>query len=38
MKVGLSMFEPIDEISDAHDNDEPLDSAVTPTETIRFKH
>ena len=35
-KVGLSMFEPIDEISDANENDEPLDAAVTPTATIRF--
>ena len=35
-KVGLSMFEPIDEISDAHENDEPLDAAVTPSETISF--
>lgn len=35
-KVGLSIFEPIDEISDANENDEPLDAAVTPTATIRF--
>lgn len=37
-KIGLSMFDPIDEISDVHEIDEPLDAAVTPAETIRFSN
>ena len=36
-KIGLSMFEPVDEISDAHAGDVTLDFAITPTQTIRFE-
>jgi 5-formyltetrahydrofolate cyclo-ligase len=34
--IGLCMFPPIDEISDAHDGDVRLDHCVTPTETFTF--
>jgi hypothetical protein len=30
------MFDPVDEITDTHEGDEQLDSAVTPTGLIRF--
>jgi 5-formyltetrahydrofolate cyclo-ligase len=35
-KIGLSMFPPIDEISDAHEGDIKLDACITPTEVIKF--
>ena len=35
-KVGLSMFDPVDEISDAGESDVKLDRTITPTATIRF--
>src|SRR5262249_34070605 len=36
IKVGLSDFEPVDKISDAHEGDVKLDAAVTPSATINF--
>jgi len=36
IKVGLSLFGPIDEISDINDNDIPLNFVVTPTRTYNF--
>lgn len=35
-KIGLCMFPPINEISDAHDGDVRLDSCITPSETFGF--
>jgi len=37
LKVGLSLFESVDTISDTHDSDVPLDLCLTPDRTIRFK-
>jgi len=37
IKLGLSMFEPVDEISDAHENDVRLDVAVDPNKTYDFR-
>jgi 5-formyltetrahydrofolate cyclo-ligase len=36
-KIGLSMFDEVDEISDIGDDDIALDAAVVPTTTIRFR-
>ncbi len=35
-KIGLSLFPPIDEIEDTHDNDVPLDFLITPSRVIKF--
>jgi 5-formyltetrahydrofolate cyclo-ligase len=35
-KVGLSMFEPVESIDDAHDGDVRLDSCITPEGTYEF--
>jgi len=36
IKVGLSLFDPIDKISDINDNDIPLNFVVTPSRTYNF--
>jgi 5-formyltetrahydrofolate cyclo-ligase len=36
-KVGLSIFEPVDEISDSHETDVRLDSCVTPDRLFVFQ-
>ena len=36
IKVGLSLFDPIDNISDINDKDIPLNFVVTPTSTFNF--
>ena len=36
IKVGLSLFDPIDKISDINDKDIPLNFVVTPTRTFNF--
>jgi 5-formyltetrahydrofolate cyclo-ligase len=36
LKVGLSIFEPIDEISDTHAADIPLDFCITPNQIFYF--
>ncbi len=36
LKIGLSYFEPIDEISDINENDIRLDLAITPNAVINF--
>ena len=36
IKVGLSLFDPIDKISDINDKDIPLNFVVTPTSTFNF--
>ena len=37
IKIGLSIFEPIDKIDDAHEGDVTLDLGITPTCTIDFQ-
>lgn len=37
LKIGLSFFEPIDEISDTHQYDVKLDFCITPERTINFE-
>jgi 5-formyltetrahydrofolate cyclo-ligase len=37
-KVGLSFFEPIEEINDVHLNDIRLDQCITPNGIINFKN
>jgi 5-formyltetrahydrofolate cyclo-ligase len=36
LKIGISIFDPVDKIDDAHEGDVTLDFAVTPTATINF--
>jgi 5-formyltetrahydrofolate cyclo-ligase len=36
IKVGLSLFDPIDKISDINDKDIPLNFVVTPTRKFNF--
>ncbi len=36
LKVGLSLFPPVDPIDDIHEGDVPLDACVTPSEAFRF--
>jgi 5-formyltetrahydrofolate cyclo-ligase len=36
IKVGLSLFDPIDKISDINDKDIPLNFVVTPTMKFNF--
>tara|TARA_B100001113_G_C20819459_1_gene496068 strand:+ start:34 stop:594 length:561 start_codon:yes stop_codon:yes gene_type:complete len=36
IKVGLSLFDPVDKISDINDNDIPLNFVVTPSRTYNF--
>jgi 5-formyltetrahydrofolate cyclo-ligase len=36
LKIGLSLFPPIDEIEDLHDGDVPVDLCITPDEVFRF--
>ena len=35
-KIGLSMFDPVDEITDAGESDVRLDLVITPTATVSF--
>ena len=37
LKIGLSIFAPVEKIDDAHEGDVTLDFAVTPTQTINFE-
>ena len=36
VKIGLSLFEPVDEISDINQNDIKLNFVVTPSKTYSF--
>ena len=36
VKIGLSLFEPVDEISDINQNDIELNFIVTPSKTYSF--
>ena len=36
IKVGLSLFDPVDKISDINEKDIPLNFVVTPSRTYKF--
>jgi 5-formyltetrahydrofolate cyclo-ligase len=38
LKIGLSFFPPVSNISNLHPMDLPLDAAITPTEVFKFRN
>ena len=36
IKVGLSFFEPVDEVADLNEFDKPIDLCITPSKVLRF--